>query len=769
MVMLLFQVISSQEKHFLFTKKSCCSGTAPTTQVPQLNSEHWQKTLREAAYQSIMRHAEFMGTLDDRLNRDHELWTKIKQAKFKEQFQPYTGDSNEVQSGILIERKRRNGQYEFRQSDKRIYDCSDSTCKSNNNSLVALWRVRKTQDPYGLWIRVKLPYSHQEQPIEDVYEYNVKYGLKHLNSKSEPNPTIKLLPNGRNIKMMDRIDVRFPEDIHELLRIKPIINEAYSKHYPTTSQRNLINYTPKESTKQHTNVGTVIATGPEGYKHIIHSLGKIPLAGIIQPIYDGFIPSIGPLHEPAHTVRYHPVYMNLPVYTSNDFNPQIINVYRQALDNFFGNKYTIPQSTQKSVRFKPSTEYIQYSEIDPLYHSTSDSDTRTSPMPEIKQPLTSSFPDSINAQLPATVGDLQSGKIKNTTPRPRFQIIVDEYNKPSTLLTNDKIQNDNNALLPVKTEDESISEINEYFTPVYEIRKQTTKKYSLQNKNDEQYKTTNGDGSTEKIIPSELLLTTNHVKGTTHTKFDLYSTQKDSTGTASEQTDFTTESYDKTETSPFSTDVILNSTLDIIKSMRQTGANEDTYTTIAETGTITNYETTNDNKEMSTVATEEFMTKDVTEITMEDETASTNSTTVDTTENNFATFFSSLTETLFRPTTQSKVNGTTTFNNTDDDGVETENVNQQRKQSGNPVTVIENRISQSITYKTSKGTTGSLIHNNTNNKLSPKTQNMQLKNTSWSPQVHNFGLNSILGYLSTPAVTTIDNNKTNTLNQNTLS
>lgn len=773
MVTLLFQDVSSQEKHFLFTKKSCCSGTAPTTQIPQLNSEHWQKTLREAAYQSIMRHVDFMGTLDDRLNRDHELWTKIKQARFKEQFQPYTDDSNEVRSGILIERKRRNGQYEFRQSDKRIYDCSDSTCKSNNNSLVALWRVRKTQDPYGLWIRVKLPHSYQEQPIEDVYEYNVKYGLKHLNSKTEPNPTTKQLLHERNIKMMDRIDVRFPDDVQELLRIKPIINQAYSKHYPTTSQRNLINYAPKESTKHHADVGTVIATGPEGYRHIIHSLGKIPLAGIIQPIYDSFLPSIGPQHEPAHMVRYHPVYMNIPVYTtSNDFNPQFINVYRQALDNFFGKKHTVSQVTQKPIRFKPSTEYVQYSEMDPLYHSTSDSDMRTSPMPEIRQPLTSSFPDSINAQLPPTVGDVQSGNTKNTTPRPRFQIVVSEYNKPSSLVTKDDAQNDDNTRSPVDTEYESISEINKFF-PVYEIRKQTTKKYNLENKNDNQSETTTNYGSTMKSIQSEQHLTTKGTKqATASTKIGLVNTHKDSTATASEQTHFTTQSYDKTEPSLFSSDVLLNSTLDIIKNMKEIEANEDVHTIMAETVTTdTNYEMTNDDKGISTVATEEFTTtKYFSETTMEDDTTTTDRGITDTTENNFASFFSSLTETLFQPTTQAKEslpNRTSILNSTHDIIMEKENGNQQTKRSSSPVTIVENRISQSITYKTSKGTTGSLTNNKESNKQpTQQMQNTQLKNSSWPPSLHNFGLNSILGYLATPAVTT--NNKTNTSNQNVL-
>ncbi|CAH0390593.1 unnamed protein product [Bemisia tabaci] len=147
-------------------------------EVPNINIRFWQAPLRESVYQSIARHRVYRGeNLDERQEYDRTLWGKIRIARFMKRLD--VGEASEgLRTGVLVHGKR--GDFEFRQTDHSIYDCVGRKCRSDN-VLLAVWRVQQMNEPYTLYISVKVPnYLYHFEPTEDIYLYTVEKGLKRL-------------------------------------------------------------------------------------------------------------------------------------------------------------------------------------------------------------------------------------------------------------------------------------------------------------------------------------------------------------------------------------------------------------------------------------------------------------------------------------------------------------------------------------------------------------------------------------------------------------
>lgn len=715
------------EKYNLFSnKKNCCHGNVPTTQTPMWHPRLWQKTLREAAYQSIMRHTEFTGTLDDRLNRDHQLWSKIKEAIFKQKSIP--GSGSEITTGILVDRQRRNGNLEFQQIDKSVYECPGERC-TTNESLVALWRVRKTQDPNGLWIRVKLP-TDQGTPIEDVYEYNVKYGLKRLMKKDKMSTIRSSEANDKMIQ--DRVDIRFPEtnsrDLYMLNMPKPGV---IMKPHPAVIVETGRHFVPQPVT----NIGAIVATGPDGYRHVIHSLGQFPSPQRQEfqhnSQYNGFLPSIGPIIPPP------PIRKPIVVYdTPNQYNPSFVNVYRQTLNNYYKER---EQPTPKPQNFKPSKEFIQFSEVDPFYQN----EQVTSPMPPYIRPtFTINYPDSINAQLPPTV----SSVTQDTTPdtNPQFQIIVGDYpttKQPHSTLTEatkfDLFTPTTNLITPFDYGNLSETEGS--------LRQSTVKK----------------EQTTETVVTelNEFLTTLNESILSNMVDINInqeYITKDNTSDNSTELITYqthTTEANIDIYTNDLFSENILNSTLDIIKIMNETTTEHmNTLAIDFQPTMLPEYNTISDENMTENVQSEKTTTYRIPSIFDDVSADLTNKTS---NETDFDSIFTSLTNKLFPiKYNEEEMNKTIkpemTTNN-DKEAQESLKDFRLLTYPGDPISIVEHRISTSVSYKTAKGKTG--IVPNKEDAMSRKqlTQLIFKNNKALSGNsnsvVGRTGLNTILSHL----------------------
>lgn len=498
--MIITAATCSHQKFDVYGNPKCCSGSlSPSYQRLQ----PWTASLRAATYQSIIRHLDFPGSLDGRLDRDEKLWSYLQEAEFVTDTNTSFDDLFEnTATGVLIQRPHNNqrSQFEFRQTDKFDYECPNNNCHSLNNSLLALWRVRKSDSPNSMWIRVKLPKITNTTPMEDMYYYSAKYGLKKLSPDSTELNHFKRhrFSNSQKkkseFKYLDRMDFRFPhfKNIYGTGRVTPSSFLYDSPVYPESEEDDWYGSSRKPYSEdtfghQHHHSSFYSPSRPHSrpheYDHFSHIHPSIPPSQELDnPSQEGrgFMPSVGPISAPP------------PYRTEYAYDPRYLMYYANQQNQPFQHT-TVPPKY-----FKPSTEFVRYSEIDPFFHPDGEAEIeQTSPMPQdISQPM-QKFRTSITKQIPTNpIAD-------NMKP---FQIIVENMNSQSHKLSKPALDKNvstgrklpSTKLLPVKQhtvtesigfeEEVSVREFGEKIKPktttttkpTFKIKPQVTEDYNTQ-------------------------------------------------------------------------------------------------------------------------------------------------------------------------------------------------------------------------------------------------------------------------------------------------
>lgn len=763
-----------------FTQPKCCSDPV----LPWLfKPQPWEDILRQATYQSIIRHLDFTGTLDGRLDRDQKLWKQFMEADFMEEKDKLVNNAQDTETGILkiLYESEHKISFKYYKTDKSVYECSRRECDAEDKSLLALWQVRKAEHPYTLRINVKLPRINSS-PLEDVYDYNGKYGLKKINPDQLEYSELKNLKSHRfsfpqDKKNIERADFRFENSnggFNVGINSPPFLYNP-SVVVPSKAENGWVIPPPRKTRPgvvvdtglRHpklfdTPTGPYIASeGPNGFHHIIHSLPSISPPQSFDSIQQlrGFLPSIGPVRAPS------------PYKTEYAYDPRYVMYYNRQLS---------VDTTPATRQFKPSTEYVRYSEVDPFYHTNTDSDLHTTPMPiDHVQKFTSStpfinnlfykvkpsFPTSINEQLPT--------KLPSTTSstKPSFQIIVGDMNsdiKPTTGISTPINKESTKTQMPrTKPTPKSRLQIRDKPKPVE--NKNTTKYFGDKIKTKGQR---NGNVSTFKpiIVKSMPQTMENYKKETNQNRGEI----KNTTTTNYDDNSFTRFTNKKVSTRP---QRIKNTTFkDIlernkIKSKLRKNIQEYT-TTISNAKETTNtdldYETTteyneqehftNIDWEMKTEGKKNTFHSDFSptlnsEI-VSDETKTDNSTTnrnasieVDndstlydyyyneettepsnettSTDSNVSDFFTSLTDNNLTMETSTDVTSTSTESphspSIDGDTQESNVHNTQYRLltfPGDSVSIVANRISKTYSYRTAGGKEGKLQTKEHNDKIS---------------------------------------------------
>lgn len=401
--------------------------------------------------------------MDGRLDRDQKLWKHLQEARFTLKNNFLFGDTEEdTKSGILV-MKRLSDQsfgFEFQQTDNLNLECPLNECDLKNSSLLASWQVHKKGAPDGMQIQVKLPVINEKR-AEDVYEYNIQTGLKKVN----PNPTehnsfssyrtfkghrfaniprtkggFKSYNNYKggfsslvedtgtrfqsygSVKSgygnSDRMDFRFGSKGNfgtgrivptSFLYDKPFYSSEESGEGWTRFQAPRKPYPSfvEDAGLRTDNERPLLGSGglysrlPEGY----YELQQQTPPQSPEEESMGFLPSIGPINAPpsfrteyAYDPRYRLTYgsNNQPMMTPSTF------------------------TTTSSKPFKPSTEYVRYSELDPFYHPDDTSDD--TPLTTARTTMVFDSPRTSVFSLPTTEKLTTNNPIEKTT---LFQIIVD--------------------------------------------------------------------------------------------------------------------------------------------------------------------------------------------------------------------------------------------------------------------------------------------------------------------------------------------------------
>lgn len=735
---------SSHEKFDAYGKPKCCSGSlSPSYQRLQ----PWTASLRAATYQSIIRHLDFPGSLDARLDRDEKLWSYLQEAEFVTDTNTSFDDLFEdTATGVLIERPQNNQRstFEFQQTNKFDYECPNNICNSLNNSLLALWQVRKSDSPNSMWIRVKLPKIINTTPMEDMYYYSAKYGLKKLS----PDPTelnyfkrhrFSTAPKKKSeFKYSDRMDFRFPnfKNIYGTGRVTPSSFIYDSPVYPESEEDDWYGSLRKpypEDTfgHQHHHSSYYSASRPHSrpheYDHFSHIHPSIPPPQELDhPSQEvrGFMPSVGPISAPP------------PYRTEYAYDPRYLMYYTNQQNRPFQHT-TVPPKY-----FKPSTEFVRYSEIDPFFHPDGEAEIeQTSPMPQDTAKPMQQFPSSTMKQIPPA-----NPFPDNLKP---FQIIVEnmnsQYHKLSKPAFDENIspgrKPPSTKLLPVTQhtvterpgfeEEVSVRAFGEKIRPKTTTTSKPTSKMKPQVTVDYKTQTTevNNDEDVQAMAiekPQNNLSSTVGSKPTNQYKenpnleieFIMNSTESlDSKLTTEVLTESTNlEDFDKTRNSNFETTENIVDANKMSEFNLQTTISEDESDNLSEK--LLEEVSTTPNSEVSS----EKETTGQTEIgstTTDDQTDKATvvdkETTTDTTNNTDETdFFSSLAN-LFSAdsaTTEMSTDEVTTESTTQQPSVADPDTQESRHQNinyrlltfpGDPVSIVANRISKTVSYRTATG------------------------------------------------------------------
>lgn len=349
----------------------------PPRHARKINNKslNWKTVLKDAAFQSLIKHTAFTPSLEEKMESDRLLWEKLQSAKFYRKNNGKSDDGNEqVKMGVLLDMTSEAGNLEFRQSDRSVYTCPDSKCDDILKRLLAIWKIEKFE-PNDTWIRIKVPRHGKE---EDVYEYTPKHGLQMMSGRFSPVT--------KNVtKSSPTEDPTYTED-ETSPTTEPIIDERIARierrmDFDTTSPRKMSIYEVKHARPKDLagSKGKIEFTGKyDPYvtrklvsqpirftnmnkKNILYKIKPADPSFVkVEPnvlrefqignVYDGFIPSMGPTGSPYTTTM--------------NYNRQ----FSQNFPKFTEYETKINHDTVKRVNFKSSPKFNQYSELDPIYH-----------------------------------------------------------------------------------------------------------------------------------------------------------------------------------------------------------------------------------------------------------------------------------------------------------------------------------------------------------------------------------------------------------------
>lgn len=723
---------SSHQKFDIYGKPKCCSESlSPSYQKLQ----PWTASLRAATYQSIIRHLDFPGSLDGRLDRDEKLWNYLQEAKFiTDTNRSFDDLFEDTATGILIERPQNNqrSSFEFQQTDKFDFECPDNNCHSLNNSLLAIWRVRKSDSPNSMWIRVRLP-KIKNTPMEDMYYYSAKYGLKKLS----PDPTelnyfkthrFATSPKKKSeFKYSDRMDFLFPrfKNIYGTGRVTSSSFMYDSPLYPDSEEDDWYGSSRKPfsgdtfgTTGRHHHLPNSfyshprphISTRPQDYEPFSHIHPSVSPSQELDHPSQGFMPSVGPISAPP------------PYRTEYAYDPRYLMYYSNQQNRPFQHTDDPPKY------FKPSTEYVRYSEIDPFFHPDGETGVdHTTPMSQdIDKPM-QLFPTSMNDEQPTNPF--------TDSPKP-FQIIVENMHSHSNTPSKPTpVENYPSARRPPSTKLMPVTQHTETQRPELEeeisviafgekIKPKTTttpKPQTTTNKPTFKVKpavTVDHKTQTEAITMEEAPSTegstfTDQDKETPNHETEIimkYTQSIDNQVTTEVFTESTnaddidkTSNYnvETTETANRITDSKLQTTVSMDESDQQTGK-------IVEINTTPNPDMSTD--KVTTTQTEtDAITDDERETTTLIVDKENKTDTINNTEETY--FFSSLAN-LFTTETGRTTEMTTTDMTTESPLVADPDTQESRHQSinyrlltfpGDPVSIVANRISKTVSYRTATG------------------------------------------------------------------
>ncbi|KAK9506510.1 hypothetical protein O3M35_008434 [Rhynocoris fuscipes] len=375
------------------------------SELTRQNHINWQTILKDATFHTLIKHTGFTPSLDEKIETDRLLWEKIQAARFLKK-QGKIDDFEKVKTGVLVDTTRERGYLEFRQSDRSVYNCEQSRCKPILDRLLAIWRVQRFESSNSIWIRVKLP---RYQLFEDIYEYTPLHGLKQINIdnlqqnnkdkhnswKHSDTDSEKLEENEKS--PISRIDSKY---FHLNDGIKNMYKKpSISVYKPQTPTYTILGTNPRQSYVPYV-LGLPVESIPRpevknaqwnqrGAYYQIEPITLISEFRKNEKVYDGFIPSAGPTGSPSVAPVYQPT---IPKPVMEQYPPFIPP--RLPNPNHY---YT--STTPKN--FKPSTEFVRYSEPDPFYLDNSYAYTtpRTNDLSDIKYQDYQQYPTSINSQL----------------------------------------------------------------------------------------------------------------------------------------------------------------------------------------------------------------------------------------------------------------------------------------------------------------------------------------------------------------------------------
>lgn len=464
--------LNESQKFDVYGRPKCCGDSVSPS---YLRAKSWEDTLRDAAYQSIIHHFDYPGTLDGRLDRDQKLWKHLQEARFTLKNNYLFGDTEEdTKSGILI-MKRLSDQsfgFEFQQTDNLNLDCSMNDCELKNSSLLASWKVNKKGDENGMNIRVKLPVINEKR-TEDVYEYSIQSGLKKVNPNPIEHNSFSAYRTNKehrfaNIPRTTKSGFKsynnykggfpgFDESTETRFQSYGRVKSGYrnsermdfrfgspgkgnfgtGRIIPTSFMYDTPFYSSEESDEGWTRFQTPRQPYPSFKGDVgFRNVNEGSLFGSNSPYHsrlpedyyelqqqtppqrpeqesNGFLPSVGPINAPP---SYRTEYVYDPRYRLTYGN----NQHMMTPSTF---------TTTSSKPFKPSTEYVRYSELDPFYHPD---DTQELLLTTPKTNVGFESPKTSSVSLPATEKLTTNNPIEKTT---LFQIIVDNMKNNTETIT----------------------------------------------------------------------------------------------------------------------------------------------------------------------------------------------------------------------------------------------------------------------------------------------------------------------------------------------
>ncbi|XP_014282845.1 uncharacterized protein [Halyomorpha halys] len=338
---------------------------------------NWTLLLKSATFRTLSKYTNFSPSLDMKMEADTLLWEKLEGAKYIRKGQKRREEPERVKTGLLVDMTRDTGYLEYRQTDNARYNF-----EPRDNRILALWKVQKLNQNHYL-ILIKIP---QEPPIEDTYEYSSENGLQeikdvkdHGHNKNKQNKSFSWKSNdsksARSIEPIDNIQsIKRQDNYVGRTQLANINTYKGTDNYKSKAATQAYIYKPAQ---YYTIVGFQTPPPPLpkyqtwSQPNDYYSINSYKLFPEFKQNteYNGFIPSVGPTGSP-------------PLYHSNPLEPITYKQYESYYPTYPSSQIITTQKPVPLTYFKPSAEFIQYSEVDPFYTT----EVNTNPVPTVELP-----------------------------------------------------------------------------------------------------------------------------------------------------------------------------------------------------------------------------------------------------------------------------------------------------------------------------------------------------------------------------------------------